>query len=113
MSRVRIRRAATLASASALTLGMLSTGLAMSAGAASTPGVTAHTVTIGATVPLSGIAAGYAEVSAATAAVFDYVNAHGGVNGRKIIYLRKDDCYNINALGCTAGVGNTPTLTQT
>ena len=113
MSRVRIRRAATLASASALTLGMLSTGLALSAGAASTPGVTAHTVTIGATVPLSGIAAGYAEVSAATAAVFDYVNAHGGVNGRRIIYLRKDDCYNINALGCTAGVGNTPTLTQT
>ena len=113
MSRVRIRRAATLASASALTLGMLSTGLALSAGAASTPGVTAHTVTIGATVPLSGIAAGYAEVSAATAAVFDYVNKHGGVNGRRIIYLRKDDCYNINALGCTAGVGNTPTLTQT
>ncbi|MHB8826919.1 MAG: ABC transporter substrate-binding protein [Acidimicrobiales bacterium] len=113
MSRVRIRRAATLASASALTLGMLSAGLAVSAGAASTPGVTARTVTIGATVPLSGIAAGYAEVSAATAAVFDYVNAHGGVNGRRIIYLRKDDCYNINALGCTAGVGNTPTLTQT
>ena len=113
MSRVRIRRAATLASASALTLVMLSTGLALSAGAASTPGVTAHTVTIGATVPLSGIAAGYAEVSAATAAVFDYVNKHGGVNGRRIIYLRKDDCYNINALGCTAGVGNTPTLTQT
>ena len=113
MSPVRIRRAATLASASALTLGMLSTGLALSAGAASTPGVTAHTVTIGATVPLSGIAAGYAEVSAATAAVFDYVNSHGGVNGRRIIYLRKDDCYNINALGCTAGVGNTPTLTQT
>jgi branched-chain amino acid transport system substrate-binding protein len=113
MSRVRIRRAATLASASALTLGMLSTGLALSAGAASTPGVTAHTVTIGATVPLSGIAVVYSEVSAATAAVFDYVNAHGGVNGRRIIYLRKDDCYNINALGCTAGVGNTPTLTQT
>ncbi|HSN03152.1 MAG TPA: ABC transporter substrate-binding protein [Acidimicrobiales bacterium] len=103
----------TLASASALTLGMLSTGFALEAGAASTPGVTAHTITIGATVPLSGIAAGYAEVSAATAAVFDYVNAHGGVNGRRIIYLRKDDCYNINALGCTAGVGNTPTLTQT
>ncbi len=115
MSRVRTRRAAVLVSASALTLSALGTGLALgtSASAASATGVTAHTITIGATVPLSGIAVAYSEVSAATAAVFDYVNAHGGVNGRRIIYIRKDDCYNINALGCTAGVGNTPTLTQT
>ncbi len=115
MVGVRSRRMVALASASALALSVVTGTVAVgSSGAAvATPGVTAKTITVGATVPLSGIAANYAEVSAAIAVVFDYVNAHGGVNGRRIIYVRKDDCYNINALGCTAGVGNTPTLTQT
>ena len=113
----RFRRATIVLSASALTLSAVSVGVALGASGAGaagyTPGVTAHSVTIGATVPLSGIASGYAEVSAAAAAVFHYVDTRGGINGRRINYIRKDDCYNINALGCTAGVGNTPTLTQT
>jgi branched-chain amino acid transport system substrate-binding protein len=112
----RLRRSAVVVSVSALSLGTISTGLVMGTGAgasSATPGVTAKTITIGATVPLSGIAASYAEVSATAAAVFSYVNKKGGVNGRKINYIRKDDCYNIAALGCTANVGATPTLTQT
>ena len=113
----RFRRSAVVLTVSALSLSTLATGVVLvsgNAGAASaTPGVTAKSITIGATVPLSGIAAGYAEVSAAAAAVFKYVNSKGGVNGRKINYIRKDDCYNINAAGCTANAGNTPTLTQT
>ncbi|SDL24519.1 amino acid/amide ABC transporter substrate-binding protein, HAAT family [Glycomyces sambucus] len=62
--------------------------------AAATPGVTADTVTIGTHQPLSGpAAAGYSAVSAATSAYFAYVNAGGGVNGRSIEYLVKDDAY--------------------
>jgi len=113
----QLRRYAVVLSVSAVSLSTISAGVLIGsngAGAAgATPGVTAKTITIGATVPLSGLAAGYAEVSAAAAAVFSYVNSKGGVNGRKINYIRKDDCYNIDAAGCTANVGATPTLTQT
>jgi len=115
MFKGRLRRSVTLVSASALALGGISVGLlGGSAGAAgSTPGVTASTITIGATVPLSGIAASYAPVSGAANAVFKYVNSHGGVNGRKIKYIRLDDCYDLAAygLGCTAGASVT-TLSQ-
>jgi branched-chain amino acid transport system substrate-binding protein len=111
----RIRRSMTLLSVSALALGGITTGLlSSSAGAAgSTPGVTANSITIGASVPLSGIAASYAPVSAAANAVFKWVNAHGGVNGRKIKYIRLDDCYDLASygLGCTAGASVT-TLSQ-
>jgi ABC-type branched-subunit amino acid transport system substrate-binding protein len=62
---------------------------------ASAPGVTATTVTIGSHQPLTGPAApGYSEISAASKAYFDYVNANGGVHGRKIIYKYVDDGYN-------------------
>jgi ABC-type branched-subunit amino acid transport system substrate-binding protein len=104
----------TLLSVSALSLGMVSTGVLInSASAASTPGVTATSITIGATVPLSGIAASYAPVSAAANAVFKYINSKGGINGRKINYIRLDDCYDLASygLGCTAGASVT-TLSQ-
>jgi ABC-type branched-subunit amino acid transport system substrate-binding protein len=61
-------------------------------------------------VPLSGIAASYASVSAAANAVFKYIDKLGGINGRKIKYIRLDDCYGLAAygLGCTAGASTTP-----
>ncbi len=63
--------------------------------AASTPGVTSNSITIGATVPLTGPAApGYDEIAPAMNAVFAWVNAHGGVDGRKINYTYLDDGYN-------------------
>jgi branched-chain amino acid transport system substrate-binding protein len=58
------------------------------------PGVTATSVTIGGTVPLSGVAAAYAAVGKGADAFFQYVNARGGVNGRKIVYKYYDDAYN-------------------
>ncbi|QTX05987.1 ABC transporter substrate-binding protein [Agromyces archimandritae] len=65
------------------------------AGAADTPGVTDDTVTVGTHHPLTGpAAAGYSTISAATKAYFDYVNDQGGINGRTIEYLVKDDGYN-------------------
>ena len=61
--------------------------------AASTPGVTATTITIGGTVPITGPAALFGSVGRGADAYFKYVNAHGGVNGRKIKYLYRDDGY--------------------
>ena len=61
--------------------------------AASTPGVTATTITIGGTVPITGPAALFGSVGRGADAYFKYVNAHGGVNGRKIKYLYLDDAY--------------------
>ena len=90
MFKRRVRRTVTMVSASALALGIASSGVLISnAGAASsTPGVTAKTITIGASVPLSGVAVAYAPVSAAANAVFKYIDKKGGINGRKIIYIR-------------------------
>jgi branched-chain amino acid transport system substrate-binding protein len=62
---------------------------------ASAPGITATSITIGSTQPLTGPAApGYSEISQASEAYFQYVNAHGGVFGRKINYIVKNDQYN-------------------
>jgi branched-chain amino acid transport system substrate-binding protein len=62
--------------------------------AASDVGVTENTVTVGTHMPLTGVAApGYSEIPTGTRAYFDYVNAHGGVDGRKIEYIVKDDAY--------------------
>ncbi len=105
------RRTVTLLSASALSLGIATSGVLMSNADASTstPGVTATSITIGASVPISGLASGYANVSASANAVFKYIDSKGGVNGRKINYIRKDDCYDLAAygLGCTAGASTT------
>jgi ABC-type branched-subunit amino acid transport system substrate-binding protein len=62
---------------------------------ASAPGITATTITIGSHQPLTGPAApGYSEIAPASAAYFAYVNAHGGVYGRQIVYKYLDDAYN-------------------
>src|SRR5215468_43529 len=62
---------------------------------ASAPGITATTITIGSHQPLTGPAApGYSEIAPASAAYFAYVNAHGGVYGRKIVYKYLNDAYN-------------------
>jgi ABC-type branched-subunit amino acid transport system substrate-binding protein len=107
MKNKSLRRSVAILATMAMPISALSAGvLGSAANAASVPGVTSKTITIGATVPLSGIANSYGEVSAAAAAVFKYVNAtHGGVNGRKINFLRVDDCYNLYGLDptCTAG----------
>jgi ABC-type branched-subunit amino acid transport system substrate-binding protein len=62
---------------------------------ASAPGITATQITIGSHQPLTGIAApGYDEIAPASNAYFQYVNAHGGVYGRKIVYKFLNDQYN-------------------
>ena len=61
---------------------------------ASDPGVTPTTILLGGTVPLSGEAAAFGSVAPGAKAYFDYVNAKGGVFGRKITYKYYDDAYN-------------------
>jgi ABC-type branched-subunit amino acid transport system substrate-binding protein len=57
-------------------------------------GVTTKEIKLGVTLPMTGAASpGYNKVPAAMKAYFDYVNANGGVNGRKITLVVKDDQY--------------------
>ena len=80
-------------------LGLIALALVLSAGVASArpsadPGVSQREILIGGTIPLSGIAASYASVGRGAEAYFKYVNARGGVNGRRINYKYVDDQYN-------------------
>ncbi|MBY4127290.1 ABC transporter substrate-binding protein [Rhodococcus fascians] len=60
----------------------------------STVGITDTSVKIGAHFPLTGVAApGYSEIPTGAKAYFDYVNAAGGINGRQIEYVVRDDSY--------------------
>src|SRR5579875_3667576 len=95
-------------------------------GGSTAPGVTATSITFGTHQPLTGPAApGSSEIAPASQAFFDYVNAHGGVYGRKIKLIIKDDAYNptntvnvvhqlvlqSNVFGIFEGLG-TPTHTK-
>jgi branched-chain amino acid transport system substrate-binding protein len=68
--------------------------LAVPAAGAATPGVTPTQIVLGATGPLSGSESAYAPTLTGAQAYFKYVNAHGGVNGRMIVYKVEDDQYN-------------------
>ncbi len=61
---------------------------------ASAPGITSTQILIGSHQPLTGVAApGYDEIAPASDAYFQYVNAHGGIYGRKIVYKYLNDQY--------------------
>jgi ABC-type branched-subunit amino acid transport system substrate-binding protein len=63
------------------------------AAAAATPGVTKTQIVLGATGPLTGAESQYEPTLSGARAYFDYVNARGGVYGRKIVYRVEDDQY--------------------
>jgi branched-chain amino acid transport system substrate-binding protein len=73
--------------------GALALATVASGAGTATPGVTASEIVIGGTIPLTGVASSYRTVGLGAAAYFRYVNAHGGVNHRKIRYIIKDDAY--------------------
>ncbi|MHB1445476.1 MAG: ABC transporter substrate-binding protein [Acidimicrobiales bacterium] len=57
--------------------------------------MTATSILLGSTQPLTGPAApGYSEIAPASKALFDAVNASGGIYGRKIVYDYVNDQYN-------------------
>jgi len=114
MVTTKTRRVTITGTAMLLCLGLVTAGSSIVGAGAATkvPGVTAHQITIGATEPVTGIASsGYNQVAKAANAVFKYVNSHGGVFGRKINYVIKDDCYGTPGFGCT-GTPNTATQTH-
>jgi branched-chain amino acid transport system substrate-binding protein len=80
----------------ALAAALALAGIAVSAAAGAhraDPGITKTSIKIGGTFPLTGVASLYKTIPAAEAAYFAYVNAHGGVYGRKINFTILDDAY--------------------
>jgi branched-chain amino acid transport system substrate-binding protein len=63
------------------------------AGGTATPGVTATSILLGGTAPLTGPETAYAPVARGAQYYFAYVNDHGGVFKRKINYKVLDDAY--------------------
>lgn len=80
-----------------LQFGVLATlGMALSANAAEKsygPGVTDTEIKLGANAPYSGPASPYASFTRTMLAYFAMLNEKGGVNGRKINFLTRDDAY--------------------
>ena len=76
---------------------------AVPAQGASTPGVSATEIVLGMQLPQTGPASpGYNKVDDAMRAYFDYVNSKGGVYGRKITLVAKDDTYKAGLTVSTA-----------
>jgi ABC-type branched-subunit amino acid transport system substrate-binding protein len=79
------------ASCAALLSWLLAAGGAL---AAPVPGVTDGEVVIGITGPLSGPAAAWGSIALASEAYAKHVNDQGGIHGRKLKVVLKDDGYN-------------------
>ena len=80
----------------ALLLSLLAGGILVTAAGArplATPGVTSSEIRIGSSVPLSGEAAIAGNVARGIDAYFNYVNAKGGIFGRKLKFTYLDDGY--------------------
>jgi ABC-type branched-subunit amino acid transport system substrate-binding protein len=57
-------------------------------------GVSSTEIKLGMTLPMTGTASlGYNKIPGAAKAYFDYLNSNGGVNGRKVTLVVKDDRY--------------------
>src|SRR5438445_2033253 len=63
------------------------------AGAQTDAGITSTEIHLGSIFPVSGSASAYYSVAKGANAYFDYVNAHGGINGRKVTFTVVDDAY--------------------
>ncbi|HCU96944.1 MAG TPA: hypothetical protein DHU96_31205, partial [Actinobacteria bacterium] len=91
-SRARLVAAAGLAAITLAAAGCGSAPRHAPSPVAGAPGVLSGSVTIGSYQPLTGAAApGASEIAPASAAYFSYVNAHGGIYHRKIIYKYLND----------------------
>ena len=61
--------------------------------AADTPGVTATEIKLGQTQPYSGPASAFSVVGKVNVAYMNMINEQGGINGRKINLISRDDSY--------------------
>lgn len=57
------------------------------------PGASDTEIKIGQTMPYSGPASAYGTLGKVEAAYFKKINAEGGINGRKIVFISLDDSY--------------------
>jgi len=89
----RMTKVAAVAAAAVLTAGVIGAPPRTQASSLQTPGVTSNSILVGCSLPQSGPAGAYGVIANGTKAYFDYVNAHGGVYGRKIKYTILDDGY--------------------
>jgi len=81
----------TVTSLSAASL-MVAGGLALAAGQYG-PGASDSEIKIGNTMPYSGPASSYGVIGKVDAAYFAMINDQGGINGRKINFISRDDGY--------------------
>jgi ABC-type branched-subunit amino acid transport system substrate-binding protein len=85
------RRKLITASAVLAIVGLAATALPAQA---SEVGVSSTEIKLGMTLPMTGTASlGYNKIPGAAKAYFDYLNANGGINGRKVTLVVKDDRY--------------------
>jgi branched-chain amino acid transport system substrate-binding protein len=87
MTRTRITASATAAAAF-----VLAGGLAFAAGHYG-PGASDTEIKIGNTMPYSGPASAYGVIGKSETAYFNMINEQGGINGRKINFISRDDGY--------------------
>jgi branched-chain amino acid transport system substrate-binding protein len=71
---------------------VLAGGLALAAGQYG-PGASDTEIKIGQTMPYSGPASSYGTIGKAEAAYFAMINEQGGINGRKVNLISRDDSY--------------------
>src|ERR1700728_3156133 len=80
-----------------LLTGLSATGLFLVSGLAWAgqygPGASDTEIKLGNTMPYSGPASAYGIVGKTQGAYFDMINAQGGINGRKINFISRDDGY--------------------
>src|SRR3984885_12161988 len=72
--------------------GVLAGGLAYAAGQYG-PGASDTEIKLGNTMPYSGPASSYGAIGKAEVAYFNMINEQGGINGRKINFIARDDGY--------------------
>jgi branched-chain amino acid transport system substrate-binding protein len=71
---------------------VLASGLAFAAGQYA-PGVSDTEIKIGNTMPYNGPASTYSAIGKSDAAYFAMINDQGGINGRKVNFISRDDSY--------------------
>ncbi len=81
-----------LATALAVTSFVLASGLICAAGEYG-PGVNDTEIKIGNAMPYSGPASAFGAIGKSAAAYFNMINDQGGINGRKLKFISRDDSY--------------------
>jgi branched-chain amino acid transport system substrate-binding protein len=72
---------------------LLISASSLHAGGSYDVGATDHTIKLGQTMPFSGPASAYAAIGKAEAAYFGMINSKGGINGRRVELISRDDAY--------------------